>query len=59
MSKIQKNLFAPARALKRIIFRSKSSGDPGEQALVLERLHDQMQDSKEKILDGESEAPHS
>jgi hypothetical protein len=59
MGKIQKNLFAPARAFKRIFFGSKSGVGHGEQAIVLERLNDQMQDSREKILGGEPESSHS
>ena len=47
---IQKNLFAHAIALKKIIFRLGPPGDNGEQALVLARLHEQMLELREKAL---------
>jgi hypothetical protein len=43
---IQKNLFSQAVALKKIIFRMDPSRDPGEKAVILDRLHEQMLETK-------------
>lgn len=43
---IRKNLFAQAVALKKIIFRMNPSRNMGEQALILNRLQEQMLESK-------------
>ena len=47
---IQKKLFAHAIALKKIIFRLEPMPKNGEQALILERLYDQMLKDREKIF---------
>jgi hypothetical protein len=45
---IQKNLFAHAIALKKIIFRLEPPRDDGEQKNLLDRLYDQMLIYREK-----------
>ena len=52
---IQKNLFAHAIALKRIILPLGPPGDDGEKTLVLARLHEQMLEVREKTLEAKPE----
>jgi len=54
---IQKNLFAHAIALKKIIFRLEPPRDGGEQMEILNRLNDQMLSYREKCSAAEEAAP--
>jgi len=53
---IQKNLFAHAIALKKIIFRLEPPRDDGEQMNLLDRLYDQMLIYREKASIAEEAA---
>lgn len=52
---IQKNLFAQAIALKKIIFRMDPFRDAGDQAVILDRLYEQMLASKPEAQKIEAE----
>ena len=52
---IRKNLFAQAVALKKIIFRTLPSRNAGEQAVILNRLYEQMLESKTEAQEIEAE----
>lgn len=54
---IQKNLFAHAIALKKIIFRLQPPRDEGEQINILDRLYDQMLLYREKSSIAEEATP--
>jgi len=54
---IQKNLFAHAIALKKIIFRLEPPKDDGEQMNALERLYEQMLVYREKTSIAEKATP--
>ncbi len=54
---IQKNLFAHAIALKKIIFRLEPPRDEGEQMNLLDRLYDQMLIYRGKASIAEEAAP--
>ena len=54
---LQKNLFAHAIAMKKIIFRLEPPKDDGEQMNILERLHEQMLVYREKTSTAEEAAP--
>ena len=50
---IQKNLFAHAIALKKIVFRLEPKHDNGQQKLVLARLYEQMLENRENTFRAE------
>ena len=52
---IRKNLFTQAIALKKIIFRTLPSRNAGEQAVILNRLYEQMLESKTEAQKIEAE----
>ena len=54
---IQKNLFAHAIALKKIIFRLEPPSDDGEQLSILDRLYEQMLIYREKSSIAEEATP--